>query len=62
MADEHGVDGLQIIFGGQVHNGEILVIELAMLMRGIPVALDQMDEQIAVRVHVAVEIHADEAL
>ena len=62
MADEHGVDGLQIELGGQVHHREILVVELAMLLRGIAVALDQMDEQIAMRVEVAVEIHADEAL
>ena len=33
MADEHGIDRLQIEFGGQVHHGEILVIELAMLLR-----------------------------
>ena len=62
VADEDGIDRLQIILGGQVHDGEIFVVELAMLLRRVAVALDQMDEQIAVRVHVAIEVHADEAL
>ena len=42
VADEHGIDGLQIELGGQVHHGEIFVVELAMLLRRIAVALDQM--------------------
>ncbi len=62
VADEHGVDRLQIILRGQVHDGEILVIELAVLLRRVAVALHQMEEQVAVRVDVAVEIHADEAV
>ena len=59
---EHGLDGLQIELGGEIHDREILVVEFAMLLRGIAVALDQMQEQIAVRLDVAVEIHAHEAV
>ena len=33
-----------------------------MLLRGIAVALDQVQEQVAVRLHMAVEVHADEAV
>ena len=30
---EHGVDGLQVEFGGQVHHRQVLVVELAVLLR-----------------------------
>ena len=62
VADEHGVDGLQIEFGGQIHDREIFVVELAVLVGAVAVALDQMHEQIAVRLDMAVEVHADEAV
>ena len=62
VLDEHRVDGLQIILGGEIHHRQILVIELAMLLRGVAVAFDQMAEQVLVRVDVAVEVHADEAV
>ena len=62
VAHEHGLDGLQIELGGEVHHREIFVVELAMLLRRIAVALDQMEEQIAVRIDMAVEVHADEAV
>ena len=42
MADEHGLDRLQIVLGRQIHDGEILVVEFAVLLRGIAVALDQV--------------------
>ena len=47
VTDEHRIDRLQIELGGQIHDGEIFVIELAVLLRGIAVAFDQMQEQIA---------------
>ena len=62
VANEHGLDGLQIELGGQVHDGEILVVEFAVLLRGIAVAVDEVAEQLAVRIDVAVEVHADEAV
>ena len=62
VADEHGIDGLQIELGGQIHDREIFVVEFAVLLRRIAVALDQVGEQIAVRLDMAVEIHADEAV
>ena len=42
VLDEHGIDGLQIILGGQVHHREILVIEFAVLVDEIAVALHQI--------------------
>ncbi len=44
VADEHGVDRLQVELGGQVHDRQIFVIELAMLLGRIAVALDEMTE------------------
>ena len=44
VAHEHGLDGLQIELGGQIHDGEILIIELTMLLRRIAVAIDQVKE------------------
>ena len=57
VAHEHGVDGLQIELGGQVHHRQILVVELAVLLGGIAVALHQMIEQVAMRLDVALEVH-----
>ena len=62
MLDEHQIDGLQVIFRGQVHHGEILVVEVAVLVDQVPVALHEVHEQVLVRVHVAIEVHADEAV
>src|SRR5215475_13237587 len=62
MPDEYGLDGLQVIFGSQVHYGKIFIIEVAMLVDEIAIALDQIAKQILVGVHVAVEIHCDEAI
>ena len=39
VADENGIDGLQIELGGEVHHGEILVVEFAVLLRRIAVAV-----------------------
>jgi hypothetical protein len=32
MLDEDGIDGLQVEFRGQVHDREILVVEIAVLL------------------------------
>ena len=58
---EHQIDGLQIEFGGEIHDGQILVIELDMFVDQIAVALHEITEQILVCVDMAIEIHADEA-
>jgi len=42
MLDEHGVDRLQIILCGEVHDGEIFVIEVAVLVDQIAIALHQI--------------------
>ena len=61
VLQEHGLDGLQIVLGRQIHHGEKLVIELPVLVGGIAVALDQIVEEIAVGGHMPVQIHAHEA-
>ena len=62
VADEHGLDGLQVELGGEIHDREIFVVELAMLLRGIAVGLHEVKEQLAVRLDMAVEVHAHEAV
>ena len=62
VTHEHGLDRLQIELGGQIHDREIFVVELAMLLRGIAVALHEVLEQLAVRLDVPIEIHAHEAV
>src|SRR4029079_1773009 len=61
MADEHGVDRLQIELGGEVHHREIFVVELAVLLRRVAVAGDEVTEEIAMRLDMAVEVHPEEA-
>ena len=62
MADEHGIDGLEVELGRQVHHRQIFVIEFAMLLRAVAIALDKIVEQIAMRLEMAVEVHAHEAV
>ena len=61
VVNENGVDRLQVEFGGQVHHGEIFVVEFTMFFRRIAVALDQMIEHFQVGADMAVEIHRHEA-
>ena len=58
---EHGLDRLQVKLGGQVHDREVLVVEVLVLLDGVAVALDEVVEQIDVRIHVALEVHGHEA-
>src|SRR5690349_21053036 len=62
MADEHGVDCLQIELGSKIHHREVFVIKFAVLLHRITVAFDEMQEQIAMRLKMPIEIHADEAV
>jgi hypothetical protein len=39
---EHLVHGLQVELGGQVHHGEIFVVELAVLLGRVAVPLHQV--------------------
>ena len=59
--DEHLLHRLQIELGGQIHDREIFVVELVMLVGRVAVALDQMPEEIAMRIDMPVEIHRHEA-
>ena len=62
MAHEHGLDGLQIEFRRKIHHREIFVVEFLVLVRRVAVAAHQIQEQLLVRLDVAVEVHADEAV
>src|SRR5262249_46239147 len=41
MADEHRLHGLQVEFRREIHHREIFIVEFAMLLRRIAVALDE---------------------
>ena len=62
VLDENRIDGLQVELRRQVHHRQILVIEVAVLVDQVAVALHQIAEQVLMGVHVAVEVHADEAV
>ncbi len=61
MLEEDRLDGLQVILCREVHDGKKFIVELAMLVGGIAVPLDQIMEKVAMRRDMAVEIHAHEA-
>ncbi len=61
MLHENLVDCLQVILRRKIHDGEIFVVEIFVLLHGIPVAAHQVHEQLFVCVHVAVEVHGHEA-
>ena len=61
MLHKHLVDGLQVVFGGEVHHRQIFIVELFVLLNQVSVALNQVHEQILVRIHMAVEVHRHEA-
>ncbi len=61
VLDEDLIDGLQIELGGQVHDREIFVVEIAVLLGRLAVVLHQMHEEFLVGDHVPVEVHRHEA-
>jgi hypothetical protein len=61
MILEHGLQCLEIEFGGQVHHGEILVIEGTVLVRRIAIALDEVVEHLPMGREMPVPIHGQEA-
>ncbi len=61
MLLEHVLDGLQVEFLGQIHHREILVIEFAVTVRTVAIAGHHVLEEVPVGVHMALEIHVDEA-
>ena len=58
---EHGLDGLEVELGREVHHGEIFVVEVAVLLGVVAVALDEVLEHLAMRLEVAVDVHRHEA-
>jgi hypothetical protein len=61
MVDEHLLHRLQVELRRQVHNGEVLVVEVAVLLGRVAVAAHEMLEHLPMRRHVAVEVHGHEA-
>ena len=60
VLDEHGLDGLQVELRRQVHHGEILVVEVAVLLGGVAIILDQMLEEFVMGRDMPVEVHRHE--
>src|SRR5262245_14575611 len=46
MAKKDCIDGLQVVLGGEIHDGKKLVIELALFVGSVAVASDQTAEKI----------------
>ncbi|MCY1233351.1 hypothetical protein D9M72_458910 [compost metagenome] len=61
MLHEDHLHGLQVEFGRQVHDGQILVIEVPVLLGGVTIVLHQMREELFVGDQVPVEVHRHEA-
>ena len=58
---EHGAHGVEVILGGHVQHGVVLVVETPMRVGIVEVALQQILIEIPVRHHVALGIHREEA-
>ena len=61
VPDEHRLDRLHVIGRVQVHHREVLVVEVAMLLGQVAVAVHEMVEHLEMGVDVAVEVHRHEA-
>ena len=46
MLHEHRLDRLQVELGGQIHDRQIFVVELAVLFGGVAVAVDEVHDRI----------------
>src|SRR5690606_13003484 len=57
---EHGADGVQVVLGGHVQHRVVLVVELAVGLGVLQVALDQVGIEVPVRHEVAAGIHRHE--
>ena len=61
MVDEHCLQRLEVIFGRQVHDGQILIIELAVLFRRVTVAFDEVIEHLPMGRDMAIRVHRHES-
>src|SRR5690606_11232156 len=61
VAHKDGIYGLQVELGGQIHDRQIFVIELAMPFGSVSIVADEIHEEILVRRDMALKIHAHEA-
>ena len=57
---EEGLDGLQVVGGGHVHDGEVFVVEAAVGGGAVVVALDEVVEHALMRFDVALGVHGHE--
>ena len=58
---EHDADGVEVVLGRHVEHGVVFVVEAAMRVGVLEVALDQVLVEIPVRHEMALGIHRDEA-
>ena len=58
---EHGPDRLEVELGRQIHHSEIFVVELAVLVDAVAVALDEIFKQLAVGGLMTLKVHGHEA-
>ena len=61
MLDEHGVDRLKVIFFGQIHDSEVLIVEFPLSLTRIPVTADEVLEHVEMSINVPIDIHRHEA-
>ncbi len=61
MILEHRLDRLQVKLCSEVHDSQIFFVEVLVLFDGVAVALNEVVEQIDMRVHVTLKIHGHEA-
>src|SRR6185437_2900110 len=61
MAMEDAVDRLEIEIRREIHHRRVFVIEFPRRVGAFDIALDEMLEELDMRVHMPVEIHAEKA-
>ena len=60
MIDEHRLDRLKIVLRREVHDREVLVIELTVLGSAVAIPRNEVVEHVPMGYTVPVEVHADE--
>src|SRR5262245_66194904 len=56
MAKKDGIDGLQVVLGGEIHDGKKLVIELALFLRRADVTSDHTAKKSAMSGDMTVKV------
>src|SRR6185312_4894257 len=61
LAMEDAIDGLEIKIRREIHHRRVLIVEFPRRVGAFDVALDEMLEELDMRIHMPVEIHAEKA-